>query len=70
MEVPRLGVESEIQLPAYTGSELRLWPTPHGNARSLTHWARPGIEPCVLMDTSQIHYRYATIGTQFYLKNF
>ena len=28
-------------------SELRLWPTPiaHGNARSLTHWARPGIKP-------------------------
>ena len=28
--------------------EPRLWPTyttAHGNARSLTHWARPGIEP-------------------------
>ena len=29
MEVPRLGVESELQLPAY--------PTNHGNAESLTH---------------------------------
>ena len=29
MEVPRLRVESELQLPAYT--------TPHGNAGSLTH---------------------------------
>ena len=37
MEVPRLGVKSELQLPAYT--------TAHGNAESLTHWARPGIEP-------------------------
>jgi len=37
MEVPRLGVESELQLLAYT--------TAHGNAGSLTHGARPGIEP-------------------------
>ena len=28
------------------GSELHLWPTAaHGNAGSLTQWARPGIEP-------------------------
>ena len=33
MEIPRLGVESELQLPAYTnshsntGSEPHLWPT-------------------------------------------
>ena len=37
MEVPRLRVELELQLPAYT--------TAHGNAGSLTHGARPGIEP-------------------------
>ena len=37
MEVPRLGIELELQLLAYT--------TAHGNARSLTHRARPGIEP-------------------------
>ena len=36
MEVPRLWVELELQLPAYT--------TAHGNAGSLTHWVRPGIE--------------------------
>ena len=36
MEVPRLGVKSEPQLPAYT--------TAHGNTGSLTHEARPGIE--------------------------
>ena len=27
------------------GSELHLQPTPQLNVRSLTHWARPGIEP-------------------------
>ena len=37
MEVPRLGVKSEQQLPAYT--------TAHSNVRFLTHWARPGIKP-------------------------
>ena len=37
MEVPRLGAESELQLPAYTAA--------HGHAGSLTHWPRPGIKP-------------------------
>ena len=37
LEVPRLGVQSELQHPAYT--------TVHSNARPLTHWARSGIEP-------------------------
>ena len=37
VELPRLGVKSELQLPAYT--------TAHSNARSLTRWARPGIIP-------------------------
>ena len=37
MEVPRLGVKLELQLLIYT--------TAHSNARSLTHWVRPGIEP-------------------------
>ena len=37
MDVSRLGVESELQLPAYS--------TVHSNARSLIHWERPGIEP-------------------------
>ena len=40
--------------------QLRIWgvsatyTTAHGNARSLTHWMRPGIEPCVLTDTSKV----------------
>ena len=37
MQVPRLGVEPAMQLPAYT--------TTHSNARSPTHWARPGFKP-------------------------
>ena len=37
IKVPRLGVKLELQLLSYT--------TAHGNARSLTHWARPGVEP-------------------------
>ena len=37
MEVPRLGVESELQSTTYT--------TAHINTRYLTPWVRPGIEP-------------------------
>ena len=53
MEVPRLGVKSELQLLGlcHSHSNARskpyLWPTPtaHGNTRSLTHWAGLGIKP-------------------------
>ena len=52
MEVPRLGVKVELQLPACSThsnarSELHLQATPQLTATpgSLTHWARPGIEP-------------------------
>ena len=47
MEIPRLGVESE---PMPQVQQLQIWAatgaytTTHRNARSLTHWARPGIE--------------------------
>ena len=41
MEVPRLGAESELQLPAYATAsampDLRCVCDLHGNARSLTH---------------------------------
>ena len=36
MKVPSLGVKLELHLPIYT--------TAHENARSLTHWAGPGIK--------------------------
>ena len=53
MEVPRLGVTSDLQLPAtsHSHSNAQIWATcatytiAHGNSRSLTHWTGPGIEP-------------------------
>ena len=50
MQVPRLGVELELQLPAYrtATSNTRSEPADtaaQGNVGSLTHWVRPGIEP-------------------------
>ena len=54
MGVPRLGVQSELQLPANvraTAMQIRAtsatYTTAHGNVRSLTHWGRPGIEPAI-----------------------
>ena len=49
-EVPRLGVESELQQPARTTATATWDPSLicdlyHSNASSLTHGARPGIEP-------------------------
>ena len=51
-EVPRLGVKSELQLLAYTIATAMQDPRctcalhhSYGNARSLIHSARPGIEP-------------------------
>ena len=54
MEVPRLGVDVELQLLAYTTAIAMqdlssiasvIYTIAHSNARSLTHWERPGIEP-------------------------
>ena len=69
MEVPRLGDESELQLPAYTTATVtwdpsRIWdlhhsprqrwiPDPLSKARGPTH---------ILMDTSRIHFHCATKG--------
>ena len=46
MEVPRLGIESELQLSAYTTATAT--PDP------LTHWVGPGIRPACFMDTSRV----------------
>jgi len=70
MEVPRLGVEFELQLPAYTTAtdiwdprcvfDLHHSPQQHQilgpliKAREQTH---------ILMDTSQIRFHCTTIGT-------
>ena len=57
MEVPRLGVEMELQLLAYTTTttmpDLSLH-TAHGNARSLTHCMGARDQTHILMDTSEI----------------
>ena len=49
MEVPRLGVQSELQ-PLASARATAMWDPSrvcdlHGNAGFLTHGARPGIEP-------------------------
>ena len=70
MEVPRLGIELELQLPVYTiaiatpvlsrvcniyHSSWQCWiPDPLNEAGDQTH---------ILMDTSQIHLRCTTVGT-------
>ena len=70
IEIPRLGVTSEVQLPAYTTStstpdlsctwDLRCssWQcrilNPLSEARDRTH---------ILMDTSRVCYHWATVGT-------
>ena len=50
MEVIRLGVESELQLLAYTTADSNIGSilNPLGEARGRT---------CILMSTSQIHFR-------------
>jgi len=52
MEVPRLGVKSVLQLPAYTQPQPHqiqaasvTYTTTHGNAGSSTHWVRTDIKP-------------------------
>ena len=55
MEVPKLGVEMELHLPPTPQpQQRRIWAASvtytmaHGNTGSLTHWARPGVEPTSL----------------------
>ena len=49
MKVRRLGVQWELQLPAHTTATATpasvTYNAAHSSAGSLTHWARPGIEP-------------------------
>ena len=71
-KVPRLGIKSELQLPAYatataTPDPSCVWDLHHS---SWQHWilnplSRARDQTCVLMDTSQVHYHWATMGTPF-----
>ena len=70
MAVPRLGVESELQLqPVLQPQHRRIWAasltdtTAHGNAGSLTHWAGPEIQPESSWILVGFITRWATTGT-------
>ena len=72
MEVPRLGVKSELQLPPYTIATATRDPssicnlhTAHGNTGSLTHWARAGIEPKSLWIPAVSFKRSLFVGVGF-----
>ena len=70
MEIPRLGAELELRLPAYATATATLHPScvcdltiPHGNTGSLTHWARPGIELAYSWILVRFVNHWATMGT-------
>ena len=77
MEVPRLRAESELQLLAYT-TATAMWDLIHiGDSlhSSWKHWLinllrKPRDQTHILMDTSQIHYFWATVGTPFWISYF
>ena len=55
MDIPRLGVKSELQLPAYARatttpdlSPSATYTKAQGNAGSLSHCAKPGVKPDTL----------------------
>ena len=61
MEVPKLGVKSDLQLwPHQIWAMSVIYTRAHGNTRSLTHWARPGIEPA----SSWILVRFVSVLPQ------
>ena len=70
MEVPRLGVYwSCSRQPAPEPQQCRIWATSatyttaHGNTRSITHWARPGMEPVSSWILVGFVNHWATTGT-------
>ena len=70
VEVPRLGVKLELQLPACTTAtamqDLRRICDLHHTSRQcqiLNPLSRARKRIQVFMDTSQFHYRWATVGT-------
>ena len=70
MEVPRPGVELELQLPAYTTAMAmpdlsHVWELHHS---SWQHWILNPLsgarnETWIFMDTGQVHFCWATMGT-------
>ena len=72
MEVPRLGVKSDLQLPAYAtamamGSEPWLQPTPQLMATLDPHPLSEALDQThIFMDTNWICFRCTTMGTSIY----
>ena len=71
MEVPRLGVESELQSPAYTIATVT-WDQSHicGLHHSSQQYQILNQRingTCILMDTSQMRYHCATTGIPTYV---
>ena len=70
MEVPRIGVESELQLPAYTTATATRDPScifdlQHSSQQHqiLNPLSEARDRTCVLMDTKEVHYYSATMAT-------
>ena len=67
MEVPRLGVKSDLRLHSHSnmGFELHLWYTPQlaEMPDSLIHWLSPGIEPSSSWIPVKFLTHWATKGT-------
>ena len=70
MEVPGVGVESELQLPAHATatatkdlSRIYTSTTACSNAKSLTHWVRPGIKLASLWLRVGVLTHWVTTGT-------
>ena len=74
MEVHSLGVKSELQLPAYSYTATSTPDPSHICDLHHSSWQHQILNPlseamdqtCVLMDTSQIHFRWATTGTPIF----
>ena len=74
MDVPRLGVEWELQLLAYTAATAMPDPShlcdPHRSSQHcqiLSPWSRARDRTHIFMDTGQIHFHWATTGTPVFI---
>ena len=72
MEIPRLGVKSELGCwpmpwpqpqPHRIQAVSAIYTTAHGNIRSLNHWASPGIEPSSSWMLVRFVNHWAMMGT-------